>query len=121
MFIAFIQKKGWLKFGESIDYLNALWQDYKQSDSQTGNFYRDRLSHLFFSGLNDRQQPDLTEIIGTVPYLNGGLFQQSDDEQDALIFIPDLSFELIFTELFDRFNFTVTETRKNKKNTAPKK
>jgi hypothetical protein len=32
MFIAFIQKKGWLKFGESIDYLNALWQDYKQSD-----------------------------------------------------------------------------------------
>jgi hypothetical protein len=110
MFIAFIQKKGWLKFGESIDYLNALWQDYKQSERQTGNFYRDRLSHLFFAGLNDRQQPDLTEIIGTVPYLNGGLFQQSEDEQDEIIFIPDLSFELIFTELFDRFNFTVTES-----------
>jgi type I restriction-modification system DNA methylase subunit len=110
MFIAFIQKKGWLKFGESIDYLNALWQDYKQSERQTGNFYRDRLSHLFFSGLNDRQQPDLTGLIGTVPYLNGGLFQQSEDEQDEIIFMPDLSFELIFTELFDRFNFTVTES-----------
>jgi type I restriction-modification system DNA methylase subunit len=110
MFIAFIQKKGWLKFSESIDYLNALWQDYKQLDSHTDNFYRDRLSHLFFAGLNDRQQPALTEIIGTVPYLNGGLFQQSEDEQDEIIFIPDLSFELIFTELFDRFNFTVTES-----------
>jgi hypothetical protein len=81
-----------------------------KTTSNRTNFYRDRLSHLFFSGLNDRQQPDLTEIIGTVPYLNGGLFQQSEDEQDDLIFIPDLSFELIFTELFDRFNFTVTES-----------
>lgn len=29
MFIAFIQKKGWLKFNGKIDYLSALWQDYQ--------------------------------------------------------------------------------------------
>ncbi len=30
MFIAFIQKKGWLKFDDAKgqDYFNALWSDY---------------------------------------------------------------------------------------------
>jgi len=112
MFIAFIQKKGWLKFGESIDYLNALWQDYKSERilNADSNFYRDRLSHLFFAGLNNPQQPDITGIIGTVPYLNGGLFQQGEDEKNELISLPDSAIELIFTELLDRFNFTVTES-----------
>jgi hypothetical protein len=54
MFIAFVQKKGWLEFNGSGDYFKALWQDYKKAKSQPlGNFYRDRLSHLFFAGLND--------------------------------------------------------------------
>jgi Eco57I restriction-modification methylase/TaqI-like C-terminal specificity domain len=119
MFVTFIQKKGWLKFGDSIDYLNALWQDYKGEDSKTGNFYRDRLSHLFFSGLNNQQQHDiagingggfLKKIIGTVPYLNGGLFEQDQDEKNDKISVPDSSIKLIFDELFDRFNFTVTES-----------
>lgn len=119
MFVTFIQKKGWLKFGDSLDYLNALWQDYKGEDSKTGNFYRDRLSHLFFSGLNNQQQHDiagindggfLKKIIGTVPYLNGGLFEQDEDEKNDKISVPDSSIKLIFDELFDRFNFTVTES-----------
>lgn len=56
MFIAFIQKKGWLKFKDKADYLSALWQDYQQDNSTANkNFYRDRLSHLFFEGLNNPQ------------------------------------------------------------------
>jgi type I restriction-modification system DNA methylase subunit len=131
MFIAFIQKKGWLKFptltpspsptseGNS-DYLEALWQSYQTDNSISNkNFYRDRLSHLFFSGLNNPQQTDiiginnggfLKEIIGIVPYLNGGLFEKDQDDQNTEIIVPDQAIKAIFEELFAKFNFTVTES-----------
>ena len=122
MFVAFIQKKGWLKFEGSkdyTDYLNDLWHSYQTEKTKEGNFYCDRLSHLFFTGLNNPQQQDiigingggfLSKLIGTVPYLNGGLFEQDRDEKDPKIFIPDDSIKLIFADLFDKFNFTVTES-----------
>ena len=28
MFVYFLSRKGWLRFGNSADYLTALWQDY---------------------------------------------------------------------------------------------
>lgn len=28
MFVYFLSRKGWLRFGNNADYLNALWQDY---------------------------------------------------------------------------------------------
>src|SRR5207245_1741214 len=46
MFIAFIQKKGWLTFGSDRDYLEALWHDYKMG-STVENFYESRLKPLF--------------------------------------------------------------------------
>ena len=52
MFIAFIQKKGWLKFDSQADYLSVLWGAYKRDHSKKTNFYQDRLKLLFFSGLN---------------------------------------------------------------------
>jgi predicted RNase H-like HicB family nuclease len=99
MFIAFIEKKGWLKFQGSTDYLTAFWK-YYQTDEETPNknFYRDRLSHLFFSGLNNPQEQDiaginnggfLKELIGSVPYLNGGLFEQDDNDKNPKIIVPD--------------------------------
>jgi hypothetical protein len=120
MFIVFIQKKGWLKFKGQTDYLETLWQDY-QNDTITSdkNFYRDRLSHLFFTGLNNPQQTDiiginngsfLKQIIGTVPYLNGGLFEQDEDDRNPAIVVPDEAIDAIFHELFNNFNFTVTES-----------
>ncbi len=81
--------------------------------------YRDRLSHLFFSGLNSPQEVDISNInnggylkplIGSVPYLNGGLFERDKDDNDTQIVLPDECFKAIFTELFERFNFTVTES-----------
>jgi hypothetical protein len=114
MFIAFVQKKGWLEFDGSGDYFKALWQDYKKAKSQpAGNFYRDRLSHLFFAGLNDPdKQGDekLIKLIGNVPYLNGGLFEEDASEMVPGIVVPDRAIEDILTKLFDRFNFTVSES-----------
>ncbi len=122
MFIAFVQKKGWLEFNGSDDYFKALWQDYKkESPNPLGkgakredeNFYRDRLSHLFFAGLNDpEKQGDekLIKIIGKVPYLNGGLFEEDASEMVSGIVVPDGAIEDILTKLFERFNFTVSES-----------
>ena len=52
LFIHFASKKGWLRFNGDTEYLNALWQDYGTGLGD-GNFYRDRLLPLFFSGLNN--------------------------------------------------------------------
>jgi hypothetical protein len=126
MFIAFVQKKGWLEFNGSQDYFKALWQDWKKSPNplgkgakkEDGNFYRDRLSHLFFAGLNDPIPPnplekggkEKIELIGNVPYLNGGLFEEDVSEMVPGIVVPDEAIEDILTKLFDRFNFTVSES-----------
>lgn len=119
-FIAFIQKKGWLKLNGKTDYLSALWQDYQQDNGTANkNFYRDRLSHLFFEGLNNPQQTDIAGInnggylkylIGTVPYLNGGLFERDEDDKDAQIIVSDECIDTILHDLFQRFAFTVTES-----------
>ncbi|NCS38028.1 MAG: N-6 DNA methylase [Microcystis aeruginosa BS13-10] len=120
MFIVFIQKKGWLKFNEQTDYLETLWQDYRNDNSKSDkNFYRDRLTHLFFMGLNNPQPTDiiginnggfLRQLIGTVPYLNGGLFEQDEDDRNPKIIVPDQAINVIFQGLFSNFNFTVTES-----------
>ncbi|MEY2832831.1 MAG: hypothetical protein RLZZ574_2089, partial [Cyanobacteriota bacterium] len=44
MFIAFIQKKGWLQYNGQTDYLSALWKAYCKEQTKQSNFYRDRLS-----------------------------------------------------------------------------
>ena len=120
MFIAFIEKKGWLKFQEKTDYLSALWLAYQHEDGVSDkNFYRDRLFHLFFSGLNNPQEHNLAginngseikQLIGSVPYLNGGLFEQDEDDKNTQIIIPDDCIDSILHDLFQRFAFTVTES-----------
>ncbi|KAB8314632.1 N-6 DNA methylase [Tolypothrix campylonemoides VB511288] len=120
MFIVFIQKKGWLKFQQRTDYISALWEAYQDDDGISNkNFYRDRLAHLFFRGLNNPQEQDiiginnggfLKELIGTVPYLNGGLFEEGEDDKNPKIIIPDDCIDSILHDLFQRFAFTVTES-----------
>ena len=113
MFVYFLSRKGWLRFGNNADYLNALWQDYGKGLCD-GNFHRDRLRPLFFSGLNNPNSRDLTEglrtVIGDVPFLNGGLFEETDLDQRGGVTVPDEAIRQVLTGLFDRFNFTVMES-----------
>ena len=113
MFVYFLSRKGWLRFDGNADYLNALWQDYGKGLGD-GNFHRDRLRPLFFSGLNNPNSRDLTEglrtVIGDVPFLNGGLFEETELDQRDGITVPDKAIRQVLTGLFDRFNFTVMES-----------
>lgn len=118
MFIHFVSKKGWLKFHGDTDYLNALWKGYQAKAGQF-NFYTERLTALFFAGLNNpqsmnlmRDNPALYDLIGEPPFLNGGLFERTplDDRATAGEFdVPDTVIEPLLTGLFRRYNFTVME------------
>ncbi|MCY3801368.1 MAG: Eco57I restriction-modification methylase domain-containing protein [Chloroflexi bacterium] len=127
MFVYFLSRKGWLTFNGDNDYLKALWTDYRTDipSPLTGegrgdhNFYRDRLCHLFFFGLNNPRSSDMNSnfkgrymesVFGQVPFLNGGLFEKTHlDEQDGVI-VPDDAIRPVLTDLFEKFNFTVMES-----------
>ncbi len=116
MFVYFISRKGWLEFEGNYEYLDAVWRDYDGSADQD-NFYESRLSPLFFEGLNNPFNREVTSIdptlrasIGSVPFLNGGLFEKTEfDRRDGVV-VPDDAVRPILTQLFDRFNFTVMES-----------
>jgi len=121
MFIVFLERKRWLSFQRRRDYLWALWQDHQaeRASDPTLDFYYSRLHPLFFAGLNTQHEVNLMRInrggflatrIGHVPYLNGGLFEQTEDDRDSGIIVPDEALGLAINELFYRFNFTVTES-----------
>ena len=116
MFVYFLQRKGWLAFNGDRDYLNALWGSHR-ADQSVSSFYTDRLEALFFAGLNNSQSIDLNagnEVlrsrIGDPPFLNGGLFEQTDLDRRKGVSVPDNAIEQILSGLFDRFNFTVMES-----------
>jgi hypothetical protein len=111
LFIAFIERKGWLHYQGRTDYLAALWEAH---DEAGGSFYRERLRRLFFSGLNNPQDDDekgaaLVSYIGSVPYLNGGLFEEEPLDRLEGVEVPDEVFGPIFDDLIYHYNFTVTE------------
>ena len=98
------------------EYLNAVWNDYDGNPIHN-NFYESRLSLLFFEGLNNPFNrevtsiaPDLRALIGQVPFLNGGLFERTALDKRDGVMVPDDAVRPILTRLFDRFNFTVMES-----------
>ena len=116
MFVYFLSRKGWLRFDADADYFNALWQDYRLLEGDN-NFYVSKLKPLFFAGLNNPQSrnlmkdnPVLYGVIGDVPFLNGGLFEETELDRRDGITVPDNAIRQVLTGLFDRFNFTVMES-----------
>ena len=54
--------------------------------------------------------PELYALIGDVEFLNGGLFEEGMLDRRENVIVPDGVVEPILTDLFGRFNFTVTES-----------
>ena len=115
LFLRFLEKKGWLEFDGSPDYLRALWEAPRAAGE---TFLKDRLYWTFFHGLNVQGEqrdihatPELVAKRGQVPFLNGGLFEVQDelDVKDAVWFGDE---ELVWNSilgLFERYVFTVAE------------
>ena len=108
MFIYFIQKRGFLD--NNLDYLrNRLAQVSETKGSgKFHSFYRLFLRRLFHEGLGQPEadrDPDLVNLLGDIPYLNGGLFDVHDLERDNPdIDIPDQAFDQIF-DFFDAYQW----------------
>ncbi|MVN87615.1 hypothetical protein GO986_12645 [Deinococcus sp. HMF7620] len=110
MFVYFIQKKEYLD--GDLDYLrNRLKKVQAQRGSgKFQSFYRAFLLRLFHEGLGAvPHDPALTSLIGKVPYLNGGLFEEHRIEQEnGAIEIPDAAFEKVFA-FFEGWRWTIDE------------
>ena len=115
MFLRFIEKKKWLTYNGDSDYLRALFNAANEADE---NFLNDRLYWAFFNGLGTAAdlphdsaeiEEHLEERRGKVPFLNGGLFEMQEYDQSDAVYIPNTEFAKILN-LFERYNFTVTES-----------
>ncbi len=112
MFLRFIEKKGWLTYNGNRDYLRSL---FDATEAQTDeNFLNDRLFWAFFRGLGNtvnllEELPEIIERRGEVPFLNGGLFEMQEYDSRNAVHIPNDKFAEIL-KLFERYNFTVTES-----------
>ena len=112
MFVYFVQKQGFLD-GDS-DYLrNHLSMVQRQSGGgRFQQFYRLFPLRLFHEGLGlpeAQRSPELAALLGRVPFLNGGLFDQHELERDNPgISIPDTAFERVF-DFFDGYRWHLDE------------
>ena len=113
MFVYFIQRKGFLD-GDT----NYLRQRLARCKAERGkdkfySFYRYFLLRLFHDGFGKRQRSaELKALLGNIPYLNGGLFDEHELEKPERygkdIAIPDKAFERIF-DYFDQYQWHLDE------------
>jgi hypothetical protein len=113
MFVYFIEKKGFLDNGDTRYLRNRMEAlRWRGGEGRFLTFYRHFLLRLFHEGLSREQElrdPDLDELLGEVPYLNGGLFEPHELEREhPHIAIPDEAFERIFG-FFDQYRWHLDE------------
>jgi hypothetical protein len=107
MFVYFIQKKGFLDNNKNYlrDRLHRMRE--KAGHGKFHSFYRTFLLTLFHSGLGQQEaqrSPEVKELLGRIPYLNGGLFDVHALENNNKIEIPDEAFERVF-DFFDQYEW----------------
>ncbi len=105
MFIYFIQKKGFLN--SDINYLQTKLRETQEKG--TDLYYKEFLCPLFFEGFakpEDERTPEMSRLLGKIPYLNGGIFQKHQLEtlHGENIEIPDTAFEQIFN-FFEQYDW----------------
>ena len=110
-FLCFLERRGALAGDDR--YLARLFGAWCASaPRRPRTFYRDRLVPLFFGALNrrpaDREPGALA--LGTLPYLNGGLFEpHALERRYGSLDLPDREIGSVFHALLDRYRFTVRE------------
>lgn len=128
VFLHFLQKKGWMACPSDTD-------DWKYGDHSfmynlfdrcphQNHFYSKVLTPLFFKTLNSRRSGDLIPDVFSyyrdiqitkhdnvenlkIPYLNGGLFENVDQQCNKIDFPSEYFADLL--EFFQQYNFTIDE------------
>ena len=115
MFIYFLQRKGFVDNG-NMDYL----QKHLVASKVRGKdlYYSEFLQLLFFEGFakpQDKRSVKAKKLLGTVRYLNGGLFLPHRVELDKRYHItaPDEAFENLF-RLFASYSWNLDDTPSGK-------
>jgi len=106
LFLYFIQTKGWLGGRERF-----LAEEVERCLGRKRRIHRDLLRPLFFGTLNrpsDLRSRAATSF-GSIPFLNGGLFEPHPLERRFRADIPNALWRDAFDQLFERFHFTVAE------------
>jgi hypothetical protein len=108
MFVYFMQRKGFMDgdphyLRNRLDRLQAL-----QGKGHFYEFYRDLLMPLFHDGLGSAgraiENDDIRQLVGDVPYINGGIFAVHPLEESNDISVGDDTFRSIF-DLFDGYQW----------------
>ncbi len=108
MFIYFIQQKRFLDGDQ--EYLRSRLRSVREQFGADGfyAYYREFLLPLFHEGLgsprSDYSGAEAGDLIGDVPYVNGGIFEPHRLEKTYRIEIPDKAFESLF-DFFDRWHW----------------
>ena len=110
LFLYFIQTKGWLGGRERF-----LAEEVERCLVHKRRIHRDLLRPLFFGTLN--RPKDLRSRVatsfGSIPFLNGGLFEPHPLERRFRADIPNALWRDSFDQLFERFHFTVAENERS--------
>ena len=129
LFLWFLQAKQWLGMAGGLGsptYLRDLWD--RRTDTAQGDYYGGILVPLFFDALaTGSSSGGENEVLGFVPYLNGGLFRRSaleDRINDAgEVSLPDDVFDPgddnSLLGLLSRYRFTTRESTPDDQSVDP--
>ncbi|MHB1559594.1 MAG: Eco57I restriction-modification methylase domain-containing protein [Isosphaeraceae bacterium] len=110
MFIYFLQKKGFIDGGDRKYLRNKL--DATKTKGKD-RYFKSFLKLLFFEGFarpEGKRSAEANAALGSIRYLNGGLFLPHKVEQEnPKLNVPDRAFEALFA-LFDRYSWNLDDT-----------
>jgi hypothetical protein len=114
MFIYFMQWKGFMDGNQN--YLADRLEKIKkiQGPNQFYSFFKDFLLPLFHDGLGAGTKIELpveiANLVGNIPYVNGGIFSEHELESKNDLSISDEAFEEIFA-FFDKYQWHLDSRR----------
>lgn len=109
VFLYFVQRKGWLNCSRS--FLIDAFRPHEENNGAT--FYQSFLAPLF--ECLSTEPAFAPAFPYDVPFLNGGLFSDEAGANDPDILrrrkldVPNAVFKSVFSDLLDRYNFTIVE------------
>ena len=80
LFLLFIEEKGWLD--GDVDYVENRYEAVAAEEGK--HVYDDFFEPLFFDALSEEGTTE-SDVLGRIPFLNGGLFERKDIEEEVEI------------------------------------